>query len=207
MTGGGWGERIQKGRTGIQVFLKQHFSLFFGKFSTMYFELLPAPPSHAFPPFLVISLFLPSFPIESGLSCPAVLQVGPVLVCVHLPGVTSFKKTDSPSPHSYQMPVASQLMVGLYASLPPRMLQFFLAVACVGLVHAAPIPVNSHNRSVLSGKHLFLMVMPLRSFPLFREGSYGNRPPPPHPPRFNFLFKYQGRKTNSTEAPCCSYSI
>lgn len=109
---------MQKGRTGIQVFLKQHFSLFFGKFSTMYFELLPAPPSHAFPPFLVISLFLPSFPIESGLSCPAVLQVGPVLVCVNLPGVTLFKK--NPLSLSPQLSNASSFSTnGGIVCLPP----------------------------------------------------------------------------------------
>lgn len=170
----------------------------------MYFELLPVPPSHAFPPILVISLFLPSFSIESGLHCPAVLKVGPVLVCVNLPGVTLLKKTDSPSPRSYQMQVAPQLMVGSHASLPPRMLQFFLAVACVGLVHAVTIPVNSYNCSVMSGKHCFLDGN--ASFGLFTPCSMKGHMTAP-PLRFNFLFKYQGRKTNSTEAHCCSYCI
>lgn len=56
---------------------------------------------------------------------------------------TFLKKTDSPSPRSYQMPVATQLVLGLCAP-PPFMLGFCLTWACAGLLCAVTVTVSSY---------------------------------------------------------------
>lgn len=75
---------------------------------------------------------------------------------IDLTGVISLEKT-AVSPSIYQMPVPPQLVVGLLCPPSPSTPGLYLAVACMGLVHAVTVGI-SHSASALLNLKLYVVI-------------------------------------------------
>lgn len=94
---------------------------------------------------------------------------------VHLPGATPLKKTNSPSPSSYQLPMAPELWLLLHVHLPsPCWDCFWIELMQVLWMLSQPLSVQTYNYAVVSVNAALLLLLSLSSLssPYTTSGSY-----------------------------------
>lgn len=94
---------------------------------------------------------------------------------VHLPGATPLKKTNSPSPSSYQLPMATELWLLLHVHLPsPCWDCFWIELMQVLWMLSQPLSVQTYNCAVVSVNAALLLWLSLSSLssPYTTSGSY-----------------------------------